>query len=636
MLIIRQQKLALSNNHGGSRFLSTVQSTAHEQIPQTLSNQAPTIAKGPAFSLLTKNEDPKLALSSLARCKNLSHLRQLHCQAIANGEIRGLFVATKLLRSYASEKDLESASAVFNEIERKTSFSWCAMINGYAKSYDYINCYATFREYIRSGDRPDCYTLPVVIKVCRKTEDLVMGRVLHCVVCKYGFNLYPVVAAVLMDMYAKGKAIMDAAQLFDEMPAKDMYAKGKAINWTLMIGAWIESGTPEKALDLFERMREEGVVPDKIALVNIVIACAKLRVMCKANLVGNYVSKSYFSLDVILGTALIDMYAKCGSISLARKIFDKMREKNVVSWSTMIAAYGYHGEGLKALNLFRVMLNNGVPPNSVTFVSLLYACCHSGLVDEGLELFSIMHEVYGVRRDVKHFTCVVDLLGRAGKLNLALNMIEQSSIDKDVGLWGALLGACRVHVDVDLAEVAAEHLFELQPQNTGHYVLLSNIYAKAGRREKVAEIREMMNRRKIKRVPGWTWIEVDNEIHRFSVGDFAHHPMSKEIYKELKNLSGKLEVEGYVPDTNVVLHDLDEELKLELLLSHSEKLAIAFGLIRTPDGSAILITKNLRVCGDCHTFIKFVSLVTRRVVIVRDANRCHHFEEGACSCGDYW
>ncbi|GFP82718.1 pentatricopeptide repeat-containing protein at4g30700 [Phtheirospermum japonicum] len=615
MLKFTRQNLAPSNHHGPFRFLSTLESTTHKQQQHTFSNRDPQTS----FAQFSKT----------LRCINLSQVRQLHGQAIVNGQIRDIFIANKILYSYTLHRALEIAASLFNGIAQKDSFSWSVLIGGYAKADDYTKCYLTFREYIRSGDRPDNYTLPVVIKVCRNNADSVMGMMLHSVVYKSGFYSYPFVAASLVDMYAKSKAIVHAAQVFDEMPKRDL------VSWTVMIGACTECGSPDEALDLFERMRREGIVPDKIAMVNAANACAKLGMMDKARVVYDYVKMIRFPLDVILGTALIDMHAKCGSIEFALEVFDKMPEKNVISWSTMIAAHGYHGEGPKALNLFHTMLGDGISPNNITFVSVLYACSHSGLVEEGLELFSQMEEKYGVRPDVKHLTCVVDLFGRAGKLNRALKLIEDMNIDKDVGLWGALIGACRIHDNVEIAEKAAESLLELRPENAGHYILLSNIYAKAGRWENVAKIRELMTCQRIKKIPGWTWIEIDNKIHKFGVGDYTH-PMSKEIYEELKRLGEKLERAGYVPDTNFVLHDIDEELKLGLLHSHSEKLAIAFGLIGTPDGGVIRVTKNLRVCGDCHTFIKFVSLITKRVVIVRDANRFHHFEEGACSCRDYW
>ncbi|CAL5321748.1 unnamed protein product [Camellia sinensis] len=343
-----------------------------------------------------------------------------------------------------------------------------------------------------------------------------------------------------------------------------------------MIGAYAECGNANESLVLFDRMREEDVVPDKVTMVTVVNACAKTAALHKARLVHEYIWSRNFSLDVVLGTAMIDMYAKCGSLDFAWEIFDRMREKNVITWSAMIAAYGYQGKGRDGLDLFPLMLRS--------------------LVEECLRIFNSMWEDYSVMRDVKHYTCMVDLLGCAGRLEEALNLIEDTSVDRNEGMWGALLGAYRIHNRVELAEKATKSMLELQPQNAGHYILLSNIYVKAGKWEDVAKIRELMNHRRLKKIPGWTWIEVDNKIHQFSVGDHTH-------------------LAGYVPDTNFVLHDVDEELKLGVLYTHSEKLAITFGLISTPEGTPIRITKNLR-----------------RMIIVRDGNRFHHFKEGACSC----
>ncbi|MED6182153.1 hypothetical protein PIB30_025871 [Stylosanthes scabra] len=506
--------------------------------------------------------------------------------------------------------------------------TWSVMIGGFAKVGDYASCYATFREILRCGVTPDNYTLPCLVRICRDRKDLRMGHVIHCVVLKDGLHLDHFVCASLVDMYTKCAAVDDARWLFDRMLSKDL------VTWTVMIAAYADCNAYE-SLVLFDRMREEGLVPDKVAMVTVVNACAKLGAMHRAKFVNDYILRNSFSLDVILGTAMIDMFAKCGSVEYAREVFDRMKERNVITWSSMIAAYGYHGRGKEAIDLFHMMLSCGMLPNRVTFVSLLYACSHAGLIEEGLRFFDSMWEEHAIRPDVKHYTCMVDLLGRAGRLDDAIRLIEAMNVEKDERLWSALLGACRIHKNMELAEKAADSLLELHPQNPGHYVLLSNIYAKAGKWEKVARFRDMMTQRNLKKVPGWTWIEVDNETHRFSVGDRSH-PQAEAIYEILMNVIKKLEMAGYVPDTDFVLQDVEEEVKQEMLYTHSEKLAIAFGLISIPDGDPIRISKNLRVCGDCHTFSKMVSAVMRRSIVVRDANRFHHFREGSCSCGDYW
>lgn len=564
----------------------------------------------------------------LYTCRHVFHIRQVHANVLIYGTFNDLVVANKLLYFYVQHKAIDDAHHLFDEMPMRDPTTWSVMIGGFSKLGDYANCYATFREILRYGVTPDNYTLPFVIRTCRDRKDFQMGQMIHDVVLKHGLLLDHFVCATLVDMYAKCMVIEDARRLFDIMLSKDL------VTWTVMIGGYADCNAYE-SLVLFDRMMEEGFVPDKVAMVTVVNACAKLGAMHKARFVNEYICRNGFSLDVILGTAMIDMYAKCGCVESAREVFDRMKERNVISWSAMIAAYGYHGKGKEALDLFHMMLNSAILPNRITFVSLLYACSHAGLIEDGLRFFNSMWEDYAVRPDIKHYTCVVDLFGRAGRLDEAAKLIETMSVVKDERLWSALLGACRIHGNMELAEKAANSLLELQPQNPGNYVLLSNIYAKAGKWEKVAEFRNMITQRKLKKVPGWTWIEVDNETYQFSVGDRSH-PQSNEIYETLMSVIRKLEMAGYVPDTEFVLQDVEDEVKKEMLYTHSEKLAIAFGLISIPQGDPIRISKNLRVCGDCHTFSKMVSAVMRRSIIVRDANRFHHFNEGTCSCGDYW
>ncbi|KAJ0788015.1 putative tetratricopeptide-like helical domain superfamily, DYW domain-containing protein [Helianthus annuus] len=574
--------------------------------------------------------DPKFYISALINCKNLQQIKPLHAHLTVNGLINDPFLINKLLYMYVRYNALDDAHILFDKMPERNPVSWSVMIGGFAKAGSYINCFDIFKEYLRSGQQPDAYTLPAITRVCRNTQDLKMGRVVHHVVYKFGLHMNSFICAALVDMYAKCGVIDDARKLLDTMKEKDL------TTWTVMIGAYAACGNAAESLVLFDQMQEHGgIVPDKISMVTVVNACAKLGAMNKAKMIHDLIQKQHHSLDVILGTAMIDMYAKCGSIDSAREIFDKMRDKNVITWSTMIAGYGYHGQGQKALELFPLMSKNRIKPNNVTFVSLLYACSHSGLVEDGLNIFSLMQEKYFVKPDVKHYTCMVDLLGRAGKLDQAFDMIENMKVEKDVGLWSALLSACRIYNHVEMAQKAAESLLEIQPHNPSHYVMLSNIYAKAGKWENMAKIRAQMTNQNLKKTPGFTWVEAQNKVHKFSSGDHSHCESNK-IYEKLTSLVRKLEDCGYVPDTEVVLHDVNEELKLGNLYAHSEKLAIAYGLISTPEGTVIRLTKNLRVCGDCHTFMKFVSVVERREIVVRDAKRFHHVREGVCSCGDYW
>lgn len=276
-----------------------------------------------------------------------------------------------------------------------------------------------------------------------------------------------------------------------------------------------------------------------------------------------------------------------------------------------------------------------IKPDHVAFLSVLSACSHGGLIVEGWECFNSMSRDFQVTPRPEHYACMVDLLGRAGRLNEARDFIERMPTRPDAGVWGALLGACRIHLNVELAEVAAKYLFELDADNPGRYVLLSNIYSSSGKRNDADRVRALMKQRGVRKIAGHTIIEIENKVYTFVAGDQSN-PQTNLIYTELEKMINRIREVGYVPDLNFVLHDVEEEMKEKMLNVHSEKLAIVFGLLNTRPDSVIRIKKNLRVCGDCHTATKFISKVTEREIIVRDAHRFHHFKEGACSCGDYW
>lgn len=339
--------------------------------------------------------------------------------------------------------------------------------------------------------------------------------------------------------------------------------------------------------------------------------------------------------NVYVATSMIDMYCKCGRLRTARNAFNRMKEKNVKSWSALIAGYGMHGRAMEALQVFYEMNLAGVKPNYITFVSVLAACSHAGLLDEGWYWFKAMEPRYCIQPGVEHYACMVDLLGRAGFLAKAYNLIEEMKVTPDFVVWGSLLAACRMHKNVELGEIAARNLFELDSTNCGYYVLLSNIYADAGRWEDVDKMRILMKNRGLSKPPGFSLLELKGRVHVFLVGD-REHPQHEKIYAYLEELSVKLQIAGYVPNMTSDLHDVEEEEKGLTLRVHSEKLAVAFGVMNSVPGSTIQVIKNLRICGDCHTTIKLIANIVNREIVVRDAKRFHHFKDGLCSCGDYW
>lgn len=315
-------------------------------------------------------------------------------------------------------------------------------------------------------------------------------------------------------------------------------------------------------------------------------------------------------------------------------MFDEMHDRNLGAWNSMMVACAQHGHTQKAFELFRRMKGVGIQPNFITFLCVLSACSHAGLLEEGEFYFGLMSE-HGIEPGANHYACMVDLLGRAGKLRDAVAFIEKMPIEPTESIWGALLTGCRIHGDTETATFAAEKLFELSSSSSGAHMLLSNAYAAAGKWVEAARTRKMMRDRGVRKETGLSWVEEGNRVHTFASGDQSH-PMTQGIYQKLAELGEEMERAGYVADTSSVLRDLDSEEKKRAVLYHSERLAIAFGLISFPPDRPIRVMKNLRVCSDCHTAIKFVSKCTARIIILRDNNRFHRFEGGVCSCSDYW
>lgn len=466
-----------------------------------------------------------------------------------------------------------------------------------------------------------------------------------------------------MDFYIRCELLVFARQVFDEMPIRDViswtslivaYAKsgdmGSAevlfgsfeekdeIAWTAMITGYAQNAKPKEALDTFERMMAAGVRIDEVSLVGAISAVAQLGGAKWAGWIRDVVERVGIGWNsVVAGTAMIDMYAKCGLIEEALRVFESMRERNVYSYSAMITGLAAHGRASEVIALFEEMVGKTlIEPNWVTFIGLLTACSHAGKVEEGRYYFSQMKDVYGIAPSNDHYVCMVDLLGRAGLMEEALDFAQSVSVESFPGVWGALLGACRIHGNTEIARIAANHLFELEPNGIGNYVLLSNIYASAGKWDEVSNVRKLMRERGLRKTPSTSWLEAkDGRIHEFFAGDNLHL-RSREIKETLEEIMRRLREEGYEPVLNSVVYDVNDDEKERILKGHSEKLALAFGVLTTEAGGTIRIMKNLRMCEDCHMMLKMASKVVHRKIVVRDNMRFHHFTDGECSCGDFW
>ena len=567
-------------------------------------------------------------LNDSASTGALDWVKEVHSHILEAGYESDVRVGSALIHMYAKCGSIEDAAVVFDSMKERNIITWTVMIGAYAGSGRGVEAYDLYLKMKEEGFQPNAVTYMTLLNDCGSAGALEWVKEVHSHILEAGYESDVRVGSALIHMYAKCGSIEDAAVVFDSMKERDV------ITWTVMIGAYAGSGRGVEAYDLYLKMKEEGFQPDAVTYVSLLNDCGSAGALDWVKDVHRHILEGGHESDVRVGSALVHMYAKSGSIEDAQLVFERMEECDVMTWSIMIGGLGQHGRGQDALELFRKMKADGLVPDAYSFVALLSACSHSGLVDEGRQIFCAMND-YGVEPTVVHYTCMVDLLGRAGLLEEMKRFISSMPVEADAGTWGALLGACRTYGNVELGELAAKEVMKLEPAGTSPYVLLSNIYAAAGQWDQVSFIRHMMQERGIRKEPGVSWIEISNKVHRFVVGDRSH-PEAKKIYDVLNNLFEKLKAEGYIPDTRLVLRNIDEGQKVHALCVHSEKLAIAYGLMHTPRGMPIRVYKNLRVCSDCHTATGFISKVTGREIVARDANRFHHFKDGVCSCGDYW
>ncbi|KAL2555952.1 Pentatricopeptide repeat-containing protein [Forsythia ovata] len=568
-------------------------------------------------------------LQSCITRKAIKPGKQLHAHLCVNGMLfHNTHLVTKLVNVYCICNSLSCAHHLFDKMPKSNLFLWNILIRGYAWNGPYHASISLYYQLLDQGLVPDNFTFPFVLKACSGLSALEVGRDIHKHVKKTRWEMDSFVGAGLIDMYAKCGCINESRQVFDKIVNRDV------VLWNSMLAAYSQNGHPNECLRLCGEMAFGGFRPTEATLVTAISASADVVAIIQGRELHCYSCRRGFEFNDRVKTALVDMYAKSGNVGVARILFEGLNEKRLVSWNAMITGYAMHGHAYEAFDLFKRM-PAVIQPDHITFVGVLSACNHGGLLNEGKMYFDMMIRDYGIEPTIQHYTCMVDLLGHCNRLNDAYGLIMEMKVTPDSGVWGALLNSCKIHRNVELGEMALERLIELEPNEAGHYVILSNLYAQTGKWEGVTKLRKLLSERKLKKSIACSWIEVKNKMHAFVSGDISH-PMSDEIYAELEELGGLMAKAGYVPNISPVFFDVEDDEKTKMVYSHSERLAIAFGLISTPAGAKLLVTKNLRICEDCHVAVKFISKVTRREITVRDVNRYHHFKDGLCSCGDYW
>ncbi|XP_004298095.1 PREDICTED: pentatricopeptide repeat-containing protein At3g14730-like [Fragaria vesca subsp. vesca] len=482
-------------------------------------------------------------------CCSIREVMKIHSLVIKLGLELDVYVGSALVNTYLKFLLVKEAQKVFEELPSRDIVLWNAMVNGFAQIGRFDEALVVFRTMGEEGVMPSRFTVTGVLSIFAMMGDFDHGRAIHAIALKMGYDSHFEVANALIDMYGKCKFTEDALDIFDMMIEKDIYS------WNSIIAVHEQCGYHDETLRLFYRMLGAGILPDLVTITIVVPACSHLSALMHGREIHGYMIKNGVGKgdvnkedvnDVLMANAIMDMYAKCGSMRNAYMVFDKMKNKDIASWNIMITGYGMHGNANEALDMFSRMCETQIEVDEVTLVGVLSACSHAGLVSEGRELLRQMRSKYGVIPTIEHYTCVVDMLGRAGHVVEAFELVQNMPIQANAVVWRALLAACRLHRNSDIAKVAAQKLMEIDPGHSGNYVLTSNIFVDTGQYEEVSEVRQTMRQHNVQKAPGCSWTELKDGMHAFVNGDRSH-PKANFIYAQLDSLTARLREHGYVP-----------------------------------------------------------------------------------------
>ncbi|XP_011082278.1 pentatricopeptide repeat-containing protein At3g14330 [Sesamum indicum] len=570
--------------------------------------------------------------------KSLSHGRRLYLHLLQSEDDTDLLknptLSSKFITLFSVCGQLDEARRVFRygveEMDRVPESVYVAMAIGFSKNGNFRDALLIYWVMLSKGVEPGNFAFSVALRACSGIPDIRNGKAVHAQIIKAREEPDQVVYNALLRLYTESGSFDEVLKLFDDMPDRNV------ATWNALLAGFFKNNQVVEGLQTFRKMQREKVGYSWVSLTIILAVSARLTALYIGKEVHGQIVKSAECPDVLVLNSLLDMYAKCGLMDCCRKVFDGMPFKDLTSWNTLINGYAINGWMSEAMTAFEQMSEAGFRADEVTLISLLSGCSHAGMTNEGRILFDRMRTEFGIDPNLEHYACLVDMLGRAGRIEEALKVVKKMPMEPSGSIWGSLLNSCRLHGYVSLAEVIAKLLFKIEPSNPGNYVMLSNIYANAGMWDRVKLVRELMERRGIKKEAGCSWVQIRDRAHGFVAGGGFEFRNSDEYRKVWNELTKEMEKSGYTPDTGVVLHDINEEMKVEWVCGHSERLATIFALIHTGSGLPIRITKNLRVCTDCHAWMKHASKVSKRKIILRDTNRFHHFHEGKCSCNDYW
>ncbi|XP_062203316.1 pentatricopeptide repeat-containing protein At4g15720 [Phragmites australis] len=578
----------------------------------------------------------------LRGASNLASVAATHAKLLKAGVAFTIASCNHLLAAYCRCSATGAARDLFDGMRERDVVSWTTLMSGYAGVGRPREALALLRGMSLDGVLPNAVTFSTAASSCARLADAGLGRQVHARAEVAGCARDAVVATALVDMYGKAGGVEDARAVFDGMaaPARNV------VSWGAMLSVYAQNALGNEAIQLFAELRTKGngVAPNHFMLSSVISACAGVARLGIGKCLHGAVLRLGQEGNDVVAVALVDMYSKCGCYEYSRKVFDRIEQPSVIPYTSIIVAAAKYGLGRCALTLFDEMIDRGVQPNDVTLLGVMHACNHSGLVDTGLQLLRSMQSKCGIAPCPSHYTCAVDMLGRAGRLEEAFELTNEVQVEGNdaLMLWNSLLSACRTHKRLDLATMAGQRVSEFNQDVAGGLVAMSNAYVSAGLTDNAAAVWSSMRRRGIRKDPGCSWIEVKDIPHVFYAGTIScTGARAGEVMMLLDELEGKMREKGYkgrlgsarVFDAHV---DDGEEGEGVMVGVHSEILALGFGLLVVPKGMTIRVMKNLRMCCDCHEAFKIISAIVEREFVVRDLNRFHHFKMGSCSCNDYW
>ncbi|KAF8397443.1 hypothetical protein HHK36_016360 [Tetracentron sinense] len=534
--------------------------------------------------------------------------KQLHAHVLKMQYLPKAAVGNALLTMYSKCGLMKEVEFLFERLPIRNIISWTAIITGFYQHKCFEKALKHFYFMRDSGIEPNEYTFVVALASSGSMKHLSNGRGLHAQAIKKGMVSGVFVGTAIIDLYSGFGEISDAEKQF-----KEMGRIASDVSWNALIAGFVRNEKTKEAMEAFHTMLRDDIACNEFTYSIILKACSSLPSLSSCEQIHSRIIKAKCESNIHIGSSLIEVYAKCGSLEDAEHVFNRLSAPDVVSWNTMIKAYSQHGCPRKAISLFRKMIREGKKPTSATFLAVLSAYSHSGLVGEGQEFFKSMVREYSITLEETHYSCMVDILGRSGQLESAQDFITSLPIRPTASIWRPLLAACRSHGNLQMAEFVAKHILDMDPRDPTAYITLSNIYAEVGRWDDAEEQRKLMELREVKKEPGCSWIEVNKKLYKFFSRDKTHIETAN-IYEKLEELMRQMKDMGYIPDTNLVLHQGVGHSNVGQILHHSEKLAVCFGLISLPAGRPIRVFKNLRVCGDCHSAMKVVA----HVVIIGD------------------